>query len=704
MSRVLKIVGILVGVIVVLIVGVIVAVTLLFDPNDYKSQITDAVAQATGRTLTLEGDLGLDFFPRIAVAVGAASLSNAEGFGDAPFARIESARISLEILPLIFGSVSIGEVSLDGLRLSLARNARGVNNWQDLGGSASSPPAGAAPAEGASAPVSSGEVDLGVGSLRITDAEVSWSDASTGSDWMLTGFDFEASDFGLGKSFPLSIAFNLAGTEIEVAVESEMNATLALAENTYRLDGLEVTIDGSGTGWPGGEGQATLAFDSFAANLDAETVDLTNLRLRLLGLAISGTLQGRELFSDLSLAGAIDIAEFNPDELIERFGAAIETADPEVFRRASAHADFLYDSSQMGMRNMRFMLDDSELTGSIGMQGETLRFDLDVNAINIDRYLPPAAEPSETAEAGEGSVDEIDLPLEPLRTFTANGTLSLGETQFMNLTLTDAEFGLTAGDGRLWLTPSGNLYGGTVRGRIGIEVQGDAARLSLVQNLSNVDLNGLARDFLATEDLSGKGNVSLDLAAVGSNVGAVRRDLDGTASFTLRDGAWEGIDAWYELRRARAVLDRAPTPAREGEPRTTFSNVSATGMVTDAVLTTDDLNATLPFMALNGGGTVNLLTDEIDFDVTASFVDGPVLQSDPAMARMVNQRLPLNVGGTLGAPTILPNFSAMVREELREEVNEAVEERKSEVEQQIDQEREEAQDRLRDRLRRAIER
>ena len=701
MSRILKIVGILVGVVVVVLIGAIVAVALLVDPNDYKGEITTAVNDATGRTLTLEGDLALDFFPRIGVALGAASLSNAPGFGDAPFASIAGAKVSVEVLPLIFGSVSVAEISLDGLRLNLARNARGVNNWQDLGGGATPPPAGAAPAEGAAA--SGAPPEIGVGSLRITDAEVNWSDASTGSDWMLTGFDFEASDFGLGESFPLSIAFNLAGAEMEVAIESEMNATIALAENSYRLDDLEVTIDGRGAGWPGGEGQATLAFDSFAANLNEETVELTNLRLGLLGLAISGTLQGRELFSNLTLAGAIDIAEFNPNELIARFGAAIETADPEVFRRASAHADFSYDSSQMGMRNMRLVLDDSELTGSLGMQGETLRFDLDVNTINIDRYLPPATEPSETAAANEGSVDEIDLPLEPLRTFTANGTLALAETQFMNLKLTDAEFWLTAGNGRMRLTPSGKLYGGTISGEIGIDVQGDAARFTLKQNVANVDLNGLARDFLATEDLSGTGNVSLDLAAVGSNVGALRRDLDGDASFAFRDGAWEGIDAWYELRRARALLDRNEAPAREGEPRTTFSNVSASGVVTDGVLATNDLNATLPFMALNGSGTVNLLTEELDIEATASFVDGPVLQSDPAMARMVDQRLPLNVGGTLGAPSILPNFGAMVREEVQEAVEEAVEEEKQELEQEIEQERDEAVESFRDRLRRRLE-
>jgi AsmA protein len=693
MGRMLKLVAIIAGALVVLFVAVMLAVGFLFDPNDYKAQIAAAVADATGRTLTLDGDLELELFPRIRIAIGAAALSNAPGFGDTPFAQIESARLQVALLPLLSRRIQIGQASLEGLRLNLARSANGTNNWQDLGGT-SAEPAADAPADDTAGGAA---IDLGVGSIEIADAQVSWSDASTNGRWVLTGFDMEASDFDLGESFPLAIDFNLAGAEVEIAVASTMRATLALADNAYRLDGLEVTIDGRGDGWPGGEGRAVVRFDSFAADLDAETLALENLRLEILGLVVSGTLSGRQLLSNLALSGAIDIAEFNPLELIDLFGLQIETADSSVFRRASASADFVYDASQTGMRNMRFALDDSQLQGSIGLQGEQLRFDLDVDSINIDRYLPPA---TETANGDEGSIDEVDLPIEALRTFNASGNLSLGETKFMNLTLTNAEFGLSAANGRVRLTPSASLYGGTIGGTIGIDAQGGSARFSLVQELSNVDLFGLGRDYLETEDLSGTGNVSLNLTADGSNLGVMRRGLDGRASFALRDGAWEGLDAWYELRRARAVLDRTPTPEREGEPRTTFSNVSASGVVEDAVLTTNDFNATLPFMAVNGTGTVNLLTDDIAFEMTAALVDGPVLQSDPAMARMAGSRLPLTVGGTLAAPSIRPDFGAVVSER----VQERVEEERSEVQQRVEEEREETRGRLRDRLREAIER
>ena len=134
MNRLLKILGLAVGVVVLLFVVVAVAVSLLFDPNDYKDDIAAAVQNATGRELTLDGDLELALFPTIRIAVGAATLSNAPGFGDEPMARIGSAELRLALLPLLAQRIEISQARLEGLELNLARNRSGANNWQDLGG------------------------------------------------------------------------------------------------------------------------------------------------------------------------------------------------------------------------------------------------------------------------------------------------------------------------------------------------------------------------------------------------------------------------------------------------------------------------------------------------------------------------------------------------------------------------------------------
>ena len=91
---------------------------------------------------------------------------------------------------------------------------------------------------------------------------------------------------------------------------------------------------------------------------------------------------------------------------------------------------------------------------------------------------------------------------------------------------------------------------------------------------------------------------------------------------------------------------------------------------------------------MTGGGTVNLVTDAIDFDVLARFVDGTVLQSDPEMVDLAGDELPLSISGSLSSPRVQPDFGAMLRAEAEEALQEEIEE-----------EREELQDRLEDRLR-----
>jgi len=165
MKLILKILGFTVGAVVVLLVVAGVAVSLLFDPNDYKDEITAAVQKATGRQLTLDGDLELAVFPTIRIAVGGATLSNAPGFGDQPMARIGSATLSLALLPLLARRIEVSQARLEGLELNLARNRAGANNWQDLGGGDKSQEPAPAPADGgASTPAN---LDIGVGAIEI---------------------------------------------------------------------------------------------------------------------------------------------------------------------------------------------------------------------------------------------------------------------------------------------------------------------------------------------------------------------------------------------------------------------------------------------------------------------------------------------------------------------------------------------------------
>ena len=68
--RVVKIAGAAVAALVLLLVIGAAIIAALFDPNDYKGAVADAFREHTGRTLTIDRDLKLDFFPWLAVETG----------------------------------------------------------------------------------------------------------------------------------------------------------------------------------------------------------------------------------------------------------------------------------------------------------------------------------------------------------------------------------------------------------------------------------------------------------------------------------------------------------------------------------------------------------------------------------------------------------------------------------------------------------
>ena len=240
MSRLLKLAGLVVGVVMVLVVALLVTVAMFVNPNDYKGDITAAVRKATGRELTLDGNLELTVFPTLRIAVGGAALSNAPGFGNEPMAKIGRAELELALLPLLSRRIEIRDAVLMNLELNLARDANGRNNWQDLGNGADAGAAAASAGDGKAG------LDLDVSAVEVTNARVVWNDAAARSRWTLTDVGLEARGFGPGRKFPLALRFNVAGKDLALKVAARAQATLAFATDNYRLDALDVTVEGGG--------------------------------------------------------------------------------------------------------------------------------------------------------------------------------------------------------------------------------------------------------------------------------------------------------------------------------------------------------------------------------------------------------------------------------------------------------------------------
>ena len=700
--RALKIVGFVAGGLIALLVVAVTLIVLFVDPNDYRDRIAGIVERETGRKLTLDGDLKLSVFPWLALQTGAASLSEAPGFGDEPFVSIQEARVSARLLPLLRGKFEIGEVRLTGARIRLITDAKGRDNWADLG-------KGKAPG---AKPQSSESMQMPtIAGLQIKDAAITMENRQTRSRRVVREFNLDTgrlesgqpfkltSDFVLDQDAALSVKVHVSTTvtadlerNIHRLAEPEIDVTVSgqgypadgipvkiraksldsdIGHETHQLDGLTVTTTWKGDGLPVAGVPVSLRAQRLQANLAAQTLELAGLQAEVAGASLSGALQGTGILDATKITGPLRLEPISLREWLPKLGVKLPaTRDPAVFGKLSFVARVALTKTSAELGDVTLQLDDTTAKGSAGVAdfaSKALRFDLKVDRINADRYLAPPVE----APARSGDKQPpAPIPVEALRNLNARGQLQVGEAIFSGIKFTKLRLGVNSRDGRLRLNPSeASMYGGSYRGDIGVDTTTDVARVSLDEHVSGIDFAPLFKDLFKTSRVSGKGGANIKLSGAGRNTDDLVRTLDGDVDFNIADGALEGADLWYEIRRARALLKQQAVPERTGPERTAFSSLRGTGVMKNGVLTNNDLEVVMQYLKVTGQGSVDLPKSSIDYRLIANVLRIPREGADASqMQDMVDAQIPVRVTGSLSAPKVRPDIEGYVKDRARQEL------------------------------------
>ena len=675
MARLLKILLFALAGVVGLLIVAGVALFLFFDPNDFKEEISAQVRSATGREFEIEGDISLSVFPWLAVEVGHSELGNASGFGEEPFASFDSARLSVRLMPLLLRQeIAVGTASLESLVLNLAVARDGRSNWEDLAEAGEAEPAAGDTASGA-------PPTLDIANVRVSDARISYEDAQAGSAYQLDGLTLETGRIAEGQPFELDGEFDFEAKPGELAGHVQIGGTATLGEAfaSVVLDNLNVDARLRGIAPDPTDlrfGARRIAIDSAA-----ETIEPGEFDLEVLGVSVTAVVRPFSYAGDMNIQANLRVLPFSLKDLMQRLGTEPPvTADPSALTEVALSASAAIDATAARLTDLSLELDDTTMTGTLSLpmtdQGR-IEFELAADSINADAYMAPAADSTED-ESG-AATDDIEIPVELIRSLEARGTVTLARATLANMVFTDMRLGLDSAGGKLRLHPiSASLFDGTYGGDVRIDASTDTPSVSVNEKIAGVSLTPLARSLFEQDNISGTINGSFVLSGRGRDLAAIRRDLDGNMAFELADGAWEGTDVWYQLRAARALFRKEQPPERRNPPRTEFSSVIASGTVTDGVFRNDDLLAELPFLQLTGNGTVNLVEATVDYGLQARVLERPEFASGATEAELkdfTEAVIPLRITGDLASPSIRPDIEGM----LRAEVKKVVEEKKDEL-------------------------
>ncbi len=573
----------LLGLFVILIVGAVAAFFLV--PADrIGAMVEERFEAATGRVLTLEGDVRPGLWPSIGVKTGLVSIENAPWAQGGAMVEAESLSVNVAWQGLIGGDIRVTGVELVRPVIRLSQGADGAVNW-DLGGDNGDAVTGDTAAAGSTAPATGdGEgspTEISLDQATITDGTIIFEQAGA-APISLSGIDaiLTLPDFAGPASVSLTATANGAPLSAEIAINEFERF---LTEGPAPI-GVSLTVAGD-----------RVAFDG-RAGLSPVSAEGT----------ISAALAGLEAFT--GLAGS-------PTTLPAGLGRD----------RIALDGALTYAGDTVSLRGAQIDADGNQLSGDLDLTLSEPRPRLVANLTGgpLDFSGGSTEHPAGSGGGGgDGGATETasGWSKEPIDV-SGLGALD-AEIAFSapRIKLTQSELGQTslrvALEDRRLVTTIRELsaYDGAIAGQVVLNGRGGLSASTDLKG-SAIAIARLFAELLDFDRLIALGDMELRILTSGQSMHALMNGMNGDGSFRFGAGELLGLDLVGMLRN----LD----PSFVGAGASTiFDEITGTFRIVDGVVINDNLSMLAPLLTAKGNGTVGLGGQTLDYRIVPTLLAG----------------------------------------------------------------------------------
>lgn len=335
-------------------------------------------------------------------------------------------------------------------------------------------------------------------------------------------------------------------------------------------------------------------------------------------------------------------------------------------------ATALYTEDKVALKPFELRVDDSKLAGSVeirNLASPAYRFDLTLDQIDIDKYLPPsktAAKPATPATAGAAAVE---IPVGLLRALDVQGKFAIGKLKAFGIRSEEIRTQVSASKGLIQFGPnSAKLYSGSYSGHTTVDVRNKTPQLKFEEQLTKVQLGPLLKDADVFDKFSGNADIKLALTAAGGDANSIKRTLNGNVAVAALDGKIEGVNLSKLITDARQAYDKARGKSVDVKPsaadETAFKSLRATAKVVNGVATTNDLKLEGPVVRAEGGGNADLGKETLNYRLRVT-----VAEAEGRKGTTV----PVIVGGTFAAPSYGVDFGEVLKQEAGQKIEKKIE-------------------------------
>lgn len=563
---------------------------------DVRGEIERNVEAATGRDLTINGSVGVSYWPVLGLKAQDVTLANVEG-GRAPaLIAADEIDIGVELRPLLDRQVNVRRLVFQRPRVALEVDANGQPNWLlQPRVSTTPPPTTTPPPEG---PVNVSRTSLR--SVRINDGEVSFFDARQGAGWVVGEVDI---------------------TTALTSLDAPMRAQGTVLYNDRKIE-LDANIAKPGAAVRG---------------------ELTPLILNIQSDILTAEFRGQTVATSGELSGTVRASGPSLRQLASWTGTPMQNA--VGFEQFAVTGRLTIGGGAYTFSNAGFAVDQvrgrgdfvlSELRDKPYLSGRLELFDFDLNPYLSGQAPPPPAEgqaevaaampdagqaPQATAEIAtvEAAPRAVDVRVAPseapidfsgLKAFNADLELVTHAVLIQHMRVEASRLNLVLNDGFMAATVHNvSLYGGSGRGRFEIDTRAPVARMVQDLAFTNLDAQHFLTDAFNFGAIEGRAELSLNVRVEGRTQSEMINSTDGYAHIEVVSGVLRGVDLGGVATTIRNAL-RGELIAPEA--RTQFQGLSATFAIADGVLASDSLSMNTADLRIPGIAVIDLPNRRLD--------------------------------------------------------------------------------------------
>jgi len=480
------------AVIVILVMTVYVFLS-FFDFNKLKPVISRAVKDATGRALTIAGDIDVRFGFTSTLSAEDISFQNAPWGSRPQLGTLKHLEVKVKLLPLILGKFKFTHLVITEPDIIFEINPAGKSNFEfeTLGGF-----------DYTTLPV------LIFNDVNIENGYFTYRQGPADKTYTVRLDRINAVIPGLDKSIQLD--FRGALEDIPLALKGTIGPILAWIDPGHPLP-----VDLKATA-----GSAFL-------NVKGEVRDPVNFK----DFSLAITAGGPSTLEITGMAGVKDVPELGAFEL----EAQVADSAPKIYKISSfkiAFADIDADGS--------LELDLSQKIPRVKANLSSQQWDLRPLMATSEKKETGKSKPKKSDQKRDRVFSRTPWPLDAQKVLNADIKIRNKQVLLPNLALNDVMIDILLENGNLAVEPIKFVIGGSsADGQFKLNLQQEIPKLAVAVNIDQLDLAPMLDQLGYRDTLEGKMDVDLNLSGRGRSLADQMAGLNGEVTISMVDGRTE---------------------------------------------------------------------------------------------------------------------------------------------------------------------